>query len=281
LSPREAGSRSAAAPSATLPDLLDEQTYLLRSLADLDSELAAGEMAQSDYDELRAKYDKRAAEVAAALSILQRQREEATPERGQLPGRTAATRSTAGGRQRQRVVIWAAGACFVAAGLVGGLALAGVAPFARQPAPIPKSTRIEIELAEAAVLVHNKDLQQAIGVYGDVLALDPRQPEALADGGWLVRTVGLAGANPQLIASGDAQIAQAVTVAPGYQLARAYDGVVLFVDKHDAAAAVEQFDALAAAKPSASLVTLVAETASAAYKAVHRAVPAALTIHPK
>jgi hypothetical protein len=167
--------------------------------------------------------------------------------------------------------------CLLAAGLIGGLALAGVAPFAKPTKPIPVGTRVQIELAEASVLVSNKEISQAVSVYSDVLQLQPHQPEALADGGWLVRTIGLETADAKFIADGDAEIALAVRVDPSFELARAYDGVVLYVDEHDASAAVVQFGALAKDQPPANLVAVVQQTAVAAYAAAHKPVPAALS----
>jgi hypothetical protein len=263
------GSPEAIANSRTRAELLDEESYLRRSLEDLDREHAAGDIDIADYDQLRARYTARAGEVERELAGLPY-----LP-----PARPAASARRGSGRPRREGVVWAAAGCFFAAALIGSLALAGVAPFARSAPPIPVSARIQIELAEASVLVGNQEINQAVNVYADVLQLDPRQPEALADGGWLLRSVGLSSASPRLIASGDAEIALAVRADPRYELARAYDGVVLYVDDHDARAAVVQFDALAQDKLTASLVSLVHDTAVAAYQAVHLQLPAELASH--
>ncbi|MGH9171858.1 MAG: hypothetical protein ACRD0Z_13470 [Acidimicrobiales bacterium] len=268
------------ATSRTPAELLDEENHLRRSLEDLDREQAAGDLAIEDYDELRARYTARAGEVAAALAGLG---DDAPAEPAESRSRRNARPTP---RKRRRGVAFAGVGCLLAAGLIGGLALAGVAPFAKPAPGLPVSTRIQIELAEASVLASangGTEVSQAIATYADVLQLDPRQPEALADGGWLVRAVGLSTANDKLVASGGAQIAMAVKVAPGYELARAYYGVVLYVDDNDPKSAVVQFnalakqlDAMAKDKRPKSLVSLVHTTAAAAYSAAGETLPAAL-----
>ncbi len=63
-------------------------------------------------------------------------------------------------------------------------------------------------------------------------------------------------------------------VAPGYALARGYDGVALFDDAHSAPAAVAQFRAMLADKPTAELVSSVSSVAVKAFRAAHDPVPA-------
>ena len=48
--------------------LEDERSFLERSLSDLEDERAAGDLAEPDYEELRARYEARATEVDAALA---------------------------------------------------------------------------------------------------------------------------------------------------------------------------------------------------------------------
>ena len=171
---------------------------------------------------------------------------------------------------------YSAAACFAVAATLVGLSLGGVAPFASAPpTTLSVAEQIRIELAEASVLASNKNLVQAIAVYDRVLELDPEQPEALANSGWLARLAGLSSKNQQVIVGGDAEIASAVQVAPAYALARAYDGVALYEDDHSAAQAVGQFRAMLADKPSSTLVQSVATTAVKAFDADGVAVPAA------
>jgi hypothetical protein len=156
------------------------------------------------------------------------------------------------------------------------LALAGVQPFAQPPPPLPVATQIRIELGEAGTLAANHEIAQAVAVYDKVLEIDPGQPEALADGGWLVRLAGLSSTSTRLVTAGDTEIAAALKVAPGYALARAYDAVALYQDEHAAAAAVREFQAMLADHPSSTLLISVRTPALAAYHAAGVAPPPVL-----
>jgi tetratricopeptide (TPR) repeat protein len=287
-------------------ELLDEAEYVRTSLADLDRERAAGELAGSDYEALRVRYEERAEAIERALAEAGSGEGSApavrdgsgsagtlsgaagaadAPSRRAAEGTGAARRPGAKGwlsTRRHRIVLgWSAAACFAVAATLVGLSLGGVAPFARsEPATLTVSDQIRIELAEAGVLASNKNLVQAITVYDRVLELDPEQPEALANGGWLARLAGLSSKSRHVIVGADAEIATAVQVAPGYALARAYDGVALFEDDHSVAGAVVQFRALLADKPSPTLVKSVATTAEKAFHGAGVAVPAAFAAVP-
>jgi hypothetical protein len=150
-----------------------------------------------------------------------------------------------------------------------------VAPFAQAP-PLPLATQIRIELGEAGALAANHQIAQAVAVYDKVLDLEPEQPEALADGGWLVRLAGLSSKSARLVTNGDAEIATAVRVAPAYALARAYDAVALLQDDHAATAAVSQFQAMLADHPSPTLLISVSTPASIAYHSAGEPLPPAL-----
>lgn len=295
-------------------ELLEEAEYVRRSLAELEAEHAAGELDGADYETLRARYEARAEAAERALRTSAEVPESARapeagdaatavrPSRGGRPNRAAGGRRPAppgasatpsppetspkrrAGRpgrwlaspRRRLVVGWSAAGCFALAGCLLGLALAGVAPFARQPpSTLTLAAEIRIELGEASVLASNNDVAQAVAVYDRVLELDPDQPEALADGGWLVRLSGISQKNRQVVEGGDAEIATAVNVAPGYALARAYDGVAVFEDDGSATGAVTQFRAMLADKPSSALVASVAKVAKRAYTAAHDPVPTA------
>lgn len=260
-------------------ELADEAAFLRLSLSDLDRELAAGELEQSDYEELRDRYEERAGAVAEALRQLQRPPDTSTSDRAttRTPGRTAKRRRLRLATRRHRLVLgWTAAACFGAAGVLLGLGIAGVAPFARSSSTLSAQSRIDIELAEAAVLAGHGHISLAVDTYEKVLALDPEQPEALADGGWLVRLAGRSGSRPSLVAQGDREIAAAAALDSGYALAHGYEGVTLLQDSHNPRAAVAAFRVMLADHPSARLLASVRSEASRAYAAAHQPLPAAL-----
>jgi len=262
--------------------LVDEEEYLRKSLEDLDRERAVGDLDPADYEQLRQRYLARAEEIAAALAGLGNAPADAAVET-EAADRTSSSpvRRWLSDRRHRLVLGWSAAVCFALAGTLVGLGAAGVPPFGRAPNPtLDLAAQIQTELAEASVLAANHNVVQAIGVYGKVLQLDPTQPEALADGGWLIRLAGLSSKDTSLVGDGDREIAAAVRISPGYALARAYDGVALFQDAHSASASVTQFAAMLADHASATLVTSVRGTAVKAYAAAGVAVPPALAVTP-
>lgn len=292
-------------------DLLDESALLRRSIEDLDREYAAGDVEPGVYEALRARYASRASDVAERLARREAEASAVPTEAadtGQsalaVPGVTEAladrllsepdgtaaprdgtTRMRGGSRagrliswstSHRRRVGWAAVACLAVAATVLALALAGVEPFSSPPSTLSVAARIRIELAEAAVLASNHDVAQAIALYDDVLAISPHQPEALADGGWLTRLAGLSSHSATIARSGDREIALAVSLAPGYALARAYDGVARLEDAHDPHGAVAEFRAMLADHPSSTLLSSVRAPALRAFRSAGQAVPAPL-----
>jgi tetratricopeptide (TPR) repeat protein len=269
-------------PAVSRQELLDEAEYVQRSIEDLDRERAAGELDGTDYEALHARYAERARELGDALDQLS--------DSASAPGSEApvAARAARPGRARRlvtprsRLVLgWSALVSFALAALLVGLSLGGVAPFSSAPpTTLSVATQIRIELAEAGVLASNRELVQAIAVYDRVLEIDPQQPEALADGGWLTRLAGLSSKNARVISGGDQEIAAAVRAAPSYALARAYDGVALYEDDHKSGAAVEQFRQMLADHPSTTLLNSIGVTARAAYRAAGVSLPAILAAKP-
>jgi hypothetical protein len=256
-------------------ELLDEQAFVSRSLEDLDREHAAGDLDTADYETLRGGYEAQSRALTAALS--QALAPSALPARSTSRDTTSSTglRAWLSNRRHRLVLGWSATACFAVAAAVLALAVAGVTPFATQP-PLSVATQIRIELGEASTLAAHQQIARAVTVYDKVLGLDPEQPEALADGGWLLRLAGLSSKHPSLVAAGDTEIAAAVQVAPGYALARAYDAVALYEDDHAAGSAVRELQALLADHPTPTLLKSVRTPAEAAYHAVSMAVPAAI-----
>jgi hypothetical protein len=265
---------------STRDELMEEGGFLRRSLEDLDRERAAGDLDTADYEALRVSYEGRWRAIEAILQDLDAsgvtdQPEAAQPETAGDAKRAPGARSWLSSRRHRLLLGWSAAVCFALAGTLVGLALADVEPFAQSP-PLSLATQIRIELGEAGTLAANHEIVQAVSVYDKVLELDPQQPEALANGGWLVRLAGLSSRSSRLVTAGDAEIATAVKVAPGYALARAYDAIALYQDEHSAGAAVSEFKAMLADQPSATLSASVRTVASAAYSAAGVALPPAL-----
>ncbi|MGH9303872.1 MAG: hypothetical protein ACRDZ5_05590, partial [Acidimicrobiales bacterium] len=251
---------------------------------------AAGEIAEEDYERLHHEYATRALGLGAALDAPAGTQREVHP----VQGDTTTPRPPRGGgldtgsegpgigrfaswcRARRRHLVVAACACFAAALAVLGLAFGSVAPFSSSGASgLSLSQRIDTELGEATVLAKEHNVVEAVAVYDKVLALDPHQPEALAEAGWLVRLAGLSTHRSDLVTGGDEEIAAAVRYAPRYAVPRAYYAAALLEDRHDAAAAVRQLDAMLEDRPQKTLVSSVRQVAVAAYEKTGATLPAA------
>lgn len=254
-------------------ELAEELAFLARSLDDLEAERAAGDVSEPDYERLRERYLRRQDEVTRELGELvpapPATEEGAPSKRG---SRSRARRLVPRSRRARLLTGWGAFSCFALAALFLAMALGGLGPFAPTPS-LSVSDRVQILLAEASVLGSNGKIPQAISTYSKALALEPHQPQALADGGWLLRLAGLSEKKPALVRTGDADIEAAVRFDPGDALARAYDGVLLYTDRHEAGQAVGQFGAMLSDRPSAALLWSVRPTALAAYKAAGKHVP--------
>ncbi len=251
-------------------ELEEEQSFIERSLVDLDRELAAGDSEPEQYDGLRGRYSARIAEVKRELEGLPGP--EVAAAREPAPGARTSSRSKLSSKRARLVTGWAGFASLTAAVVVLVLAVTHSGPF-RQTVSLPVNERVRIELGEAGILGAKGDVSQAIATYDLVLELDPHQVQALENGGWLARLAGLSQHNSALVQSGDDEIQAAVRVDPADAVARAYYAVVLLQDRKDPAAAVAQFRAMLAHHPSATLLWTVRKSAETAFGQAHLPVP--------
>ncbi|HLI15011.1 MAG TPA: hypothetical protein VKV23_03040 [Acidimicrobiales bacterium] len=259
------------------PERLDElhaaRDHLLASLADLERERAAGDVAAADYEALRQRYVARTAAVLRAISAA-----EAAPERAPA-GRWRGLRRRLGRPATRRglwagVVVCLLGALVVVAASLAGLRLPGQS--ATGSVALPPAGVLRQELVDARLLGSEGEVQAAIALYDRVLAAVPHQPEALTYRGWLVRLVGVAAGSRSAIARGDAQLAEAVRVAPRYPDARALYGLALADDRHAFAAAAAQLRAFLADRPPASLLEPLRPAMARVFERAGEPVPAAL-----
>ncbi len=151
-----------------LARLEEERRFLLRSLADLDRELVAGDLDEADYAVVRDGYTARAAAVLRQIEA----------GRAALP----AKRTVHWGR----VAVWTAGVLVLAV-LSGwlvarssGQRLAGQTMTGGQAAD-----EVTVLLSEARSLIAT-DPGGAIGRYQQVIALEPDHPEARTYTAWLL-----------------------------------------------------------------------------------------------
>lgn len=276
--------------------LLDERTFLLRSLEDLAREWAAGDLDSADYEALRARYTARAAEVLRALAepTAVRCPPEGTGEAdGELPGETGSVPgggSRVSGPQRRaapvdrlrvalgrrrRWLVAVAVACFL---LAAGVLVAGETGIGLPGNPVTGSltlTRSQREqrlLAQGEAALLEARSAAALAAFEEVLTIDPNQVEALSEVGWLEFSAGVHARDRGLVRRGQQQEAQAVADAPGQFAPRFYLGAML-AQEGALAQAVAQFEAGLSDHPPSSTVAVFAPTIVKAYTEAHVPVP--------
>ena len=207
-----------------------ERDFLLRSIADLDAERAAGDLESADYKALRDDYVARAAEVIRVLH-----------------GSSEAVPAKPPGKRGVYVVI----AC-VAVAAVAGAALASAVGSRRAGAPasgsLPSTTAERLQ--RASQFVGAGEAIEAVKIYDEILEDDPEQPVALAYRGWIVRLAGLKD-------EGLAYVDRAVAADPSYPDAHFFRGMMLWQDRKDPSGAVDEFRLFLSNRPPPSMVALV------------------------
>lgn len=292
--------------------LRDEQDLLRRSLDDARREHLAGDLSDEDYELLRARDERRLAQVEAALSVALGA--PGTPEvdvaasdvpGSDAPGLGAAAPDAAapdaaapgaaapgstlhlhpgvpGARVRWRVRWhrrWWLAALGVASLLAATVLLVVDLTTPRLPGQyatgsitLNTAQRIARQLAQAKTLVAGGSETQAMQLYGEVLAEDPRQPVALAEWGWLDWRAASAAKDQTLAAEGASALEEAVKVDPKLFVAQYYLGAVLY-DEGTAQKAVAHFARFLADEPTATWLSDAAPEIRAAYAAAHEPLP--------
>jgi len=196
---------------------------------------------------------------------------------GAQPGSvTKRLRRRLGSRRSRLVIGIAAAACFAVAATLLAASLAGVrlpGESATGSVSLSSAQQEQETLDRAAILGSAGEAAEAVQLYNQVLRTDPDQPNALTYGGWLVRLAGLSSKNQVVVAEGDASVAKAVKVAPGYADAHALFGVILYEDFARPDAAVVQFRDAASRGGSKNLLMSVASIAAKAFAAARQPLP--------
>jgi hypothetical protein len=268
-----------SAKASRLHALASERDDLLASLEDLEREHAAGDLDDADYEVLRADYVVRAARALRAIEALEADVPTMRLASKVALGRVARVRRFLGRRRTRRVlgtvgVLCAVGIVVIAAARLAGIRLPG--EDASGSVNLPRPAEIRQQLEQASILGSTGKVAEAVALYGTVLAEVPDQPEALAYRGWLIRLAGIASHEPRTVRVGDAELAKAARVAPGYAPARGLYGMALLMDDGQLHPAIGQFDAFLADKPPRSLLRMLGTDMAAAYAAAHERLPAAL-----
>lgn len=216
-------------------DAEEERRFLSRSLADLDRELAAGDIDEGDYDTLAAQYTARLAAV--------------------LRPRDLQAGATVHSAKRSN---WHRAGWLGAIAAVAILAGVTVAQFSGSRTS-GQSITGDIRQATSEKLVSCLDLAStgalldAVRCYDGVLVEEPSNVEARTYRGWSLVRAG----DDRLLGAGERDLSQAVSLDPTYPDARAFHAVVLNQLKRpkEAQAELAAFDALNPPKLMRDLIT--------------------------
>jgi tetratricopeptide (TPR) repeat protein len=110
------------------------------------------------------------------------------------------------------------------------------------------------ELIQAQTVEQEGQTNEAIALYAKVLSIEPKQPVALAEWGWLVWEQGTTQRDGALRDTGASAVREAVRVAPGAAAGHLYLGSIDLLQLREPATAATQYRLFLEAHPSASLV---------------------------
>jgi len=218
-----------------LAELEEQRTFLVRSLDDIERELAAGDLDALDADTLRADYTRRLDDVERAIETGRATMAAARPPRRR--GRTAVLVGL--------VAVVALGAGIAVANTAGSRR-----PGESSTGSIRESSADRLRRAES--LLQDGKVVDALKIYDAILEDDPKNVDALVGRGLaLVRTT-MATDQPEFAVDGQRYLEQALAIDPDNPVTHFYLAVALRVQGKDdeSRAAV---DAALALDPPAAL----------------------------
>jgi len=260
----------------TRAELDDERAFLLASLEDLEHERAAGDLSDGDYDALRDRYTRRAAEVLRALDPGPAGLDGTAGRAGTgvcdaaivpdgAPGADGAPRAAdasspgpaprraRGRRSRRRRTMAVVGVLALLAAVAvlmvtmqAGARLPGQT--ASGSVSLSPAEQTRQTLAQAETLEASGDAAQALQLFQQVLARDPTQVEALAESGWLEFEAGVSAKDAAVLSRAQQVEQSAERADPGAYAPHLYLGSMLLAEG-DAKGAVTEYRRFLAADP--------------------------------
>jgi len=247
-------------------ELAEERDFLLQSLRDLEDERGAGDVDDHDYQQLKDGYTARAAAVLRVLDERRSGMPEAEMPLEPGPGRPS--RRALGAAAL--VVAFAVGAGLLVARSAGqrlpGQTVSGSTP----------TDKVTSLLAQAGSQVQSNNILGALQSLQQVLAIDPRNVQALANQGWLVAITGNTARDQTLIDKGLAEIRSAEQLDPGYADAHFFAGTIL-LNGGQAKDAVTEFEEYLADDSTSTQAALVRQDLQTAQALAAGKVPAGAT----
>jgi hypothetical protein len=228
----------------------DEAELLARSLADARAEHARGELDDGALAEIERRDGARLDLVHERL---------ATVGHLDAPPVGPAAQQPSGPRRSRRLLV----ACTVALVLSAATIWSVLArPFDSSAAPLRLhgvQSVVKVLLVQAELSIATGHNAQALTAYDAVLKLEPHNPEAYIESGWLRYEAGVVSRRHGEVDLGAAMLRRSVVRYPGNAASHLYDGVVLLQHDHDAAAAKAQALRSAELPESAPEAELTAE----------------------
>ena len=232
--------------------LRDEIAMVEASLADARLEAERGELDDESLSAIEARDRARLAELQAQLGATA---EPTGQPAGALPDPPRPEEDVSGGTsRRRRLWVVAAGGVVLAAAVLAVVLIAaprGPGQSATGSVTPTQATKIDQLLSQAASLVQSGKVGEALPLYHQVLTIDPNQPEALAQSGWLTFEAGSAASSSALMARGEAEVRAAVSADPGLFAGHLYLGVIELMGEGNPSAALGEFTKFLALKPPA------------------------------
>lgn len=255
-----------------------ERDFLLRSLDDLETERAAGNIDDATYGRLRSDYTARAAAAVRAL-------------RDGIDSRpTSPPVST-----RRRVLTIAAVVAFATAagvalaysvgGRAGGGGNAGRVTLSQREATFRAAVdkhpdNVDAQLALARFFLGERKFPDALRHYDAAARLGPTLPEPKAYGGWILYLSSLQvdpGQRPRLIDDAQARIEAAIRANDAYSDAHFFRGLLLYRGRNDASAAIPELQRYLTLAPDAPQADAVRQLLA---DAVNATGSTSSTVHP-
>lgn len=240
--------------------LLDEIELLEASLADAAAEAEAGELSAEDLEVIRQRDGARLAEARVHLADLGPEE----PER-EVEVPPALKRERSKGTKITALVT-------LLVLIVGAIAL--IVSLTSGPTTSAAEQQRSM-LDQAATLVEQGKITDALKIYGQVLKANPTQAEALAQSGWLTFEAGAQANDSSVMAKGAGQVKAALAAQPRLAAAHLYLGVIYLVAAKDPNGALTEFQTFVDLKPNAALLAAAKPYLEEAAKQTGKPVPTA------
>jgi cytochrome c-type biogenesis protein CcmH len=245
----------------------EEREFLLRSLDDLETERAAGNIDDETYQRLHDDYTARAAITVRAM----RAGEDDTDAQTDAPPQSRRHRVLVVGGLIAFAVIAATTMAFALGARLPGQTVTGnsqatgtVTPKEREQALVAatkqKPDDAAPRLALARFRLGQRDLPGALEDFRAAATLAPTNAEPFAYSGWIIRLQGFPDESLQLLD-------KAVTVDPSYPDGHFFRGFVLLRDRSDPKAAIPEFQQYLVLAPDSPLADQVRALLDEAVKA--------------